>query len=282
MYDNTCKYLAEQFPEDLTSWLLGERISLVELKPTELSLEPIRADSMILLTSRDLILHLEFQTIPDRTMSFRMVDYRLRAYRKFPDTAMRQIVIYLKPSTSELVYETSFNIANTSHQFEVIRLWEQPAELFLNSVGLYPFAPLGKTDAPESVLTSVAAKIQQITSPQIQANVAATTSVLAGLVLDKKQIRRVLQRDIMRESVIYQEILAEGEAKGKAEGKVEGLEIGLQQEKALVIRQLARKLGNVSPQLLDRVNNLSIERVEALGEALLDFTGVSDLENFLE
>ena len=51
MYDNTCKYLAENFPEDLSSWLLGVRISLVQMQPTELSVEPIRADSMILLTN---------------------------------------------------------------------------------------------------------------------------------------------------------------------------------------------------------------------------------------
>ena len=64
MYDNTCKYLAENFPEDLSSWLLGVRISLVQMQPTELSVEPIRADSMILLTNHNLILHVEFQTVP--------------------------------------------------------------------------------------------------------------------------------------------------------------------------------------------------------------------------
>jgi predicted transposase YdaD len=64
MYDNTCKYLAENFPEDLSSWLLGVRTSLVQMQPTELSVEPIRADSMILLTNHNLILHVEFQTVP--------------------------------------------------------------------------------------------------------------------------------------------------------------------------------------------------------------------------
>ena len=36
MYDNTCKYLAENFPEDLSSWLLGVRVSLIQMQPTEL------------------------------------------------------------------------------------------------------------------------------------------------------------------------------------------------------------------------------------------------------
>jgi predicted transposase YdaD len=40
---------------------------------------------------------------------------------------MKQIVIYLRQTQSDLVYETIFELENTRHQFEVIRLWEQPA-----------------------------------------------------------------------------------------------------------------------------------------------------------
>ncbi|MDZ8069611.1 MAG: hypothetical protein RMY64_29045 [Nostoc sp. DedQUE08] len=67
MYDDTCRFLAENFSADFASWLLGESITLTELKPSELSLEPIRADALILLQSDDSVLHLEFQTheIPD-------------------------------------------------------------------------------------------------------------------------------------------------------------------------------------------------------------------------
>ena len=293
MYDNTCKYLAEQFPEDLASWLIGERISLTQMNPTELNVAPIRADSMMLLRNRNLILHIEFQTVADEEIPFRMADYRIRGYRRFPTIPMRQIVIYLTPTTSELVYQTRFEIDSTQHEFEVIRLWEQPAELFLESPGLYPFASLGKTAEPEAILRSVAAKIDAVPERNVQANLTASTSILAGLVLSKNRIQRILRSDIMRESVMYQDILAEGEAKGKAEGKAEGeakgkaegkaegLERGLQQEKALVIRLLNRKLGNLTPQLHDRVNSLPIDRVESLGEALLDFISIADLESWL-
>lgn len=49
MFDNVCKFLAETFSTDFASWLLGESITLTELSPSELSLEPIRADALILL-----------------------------------------------------------------------------------------------------------------------------------------------------------------------------------------------------------------------------------------
>ena len=74
MYDNTCKFLAETFPTDFATWLLGKPIPLTQLKPSELSLEPIRADSVIFLQSSAIILHIEFQTEPVEEIPFRMAD----------------------------------------------------------------------------------------------------------------------------------------------------------------------------------------------------------------
>ena len=74
MYDDTCKFLAEHFSADFASWLLGETVTLTEIQPSELSLDPIRADAMILLQSEDSILHIEFQTIPKENIPFRMLD----------------------------------------------------------------------------------------------------------------------------------------------------------------------------------------------------------------
>ena len=175
MYDNTCKYLAENFPEDLSSWLLGVRVSIIQMQPTELSVEPIRADSMILLTNHNLILHVEFQTVTDRDMGFRMLDYRVRAHRKFPGRQMRQVVTYLTPTTSDLVTLTTFELESTRHEFEVIRLWEQPASIFLESVGFYPFASLAQTDEPELVLREVAARIEEIPEPKLQTDIEKLT-----------------------------------------------------------------------------------------------------------
>ncbi|MEH2134860.1 MAG: hypothetical protein V7K86_30465 [Nostoc sp.] len=107
-FDNICKFLAENFSSDFATWLLGEPITLTELSPKELSLEPIRADALILLQSEE-------------------------------------------------------------------------------------------------------------TESRNQSNIAASTAILAGLVLDKEVTLRVLRSDIMRESVIYQDILEEGKAEALLE-----------------------------------------------------------------
>ncbi|MEH2239941.1 Rpn family recombination-promoting nuclease/putative transposase [Nostoc sp.] len=262
MFDNICKFLAENFSTDFATWLLGEPISLTELSPSELSLEPIRADALILLESAEIVLHLEFQTQPDANIPFRMIDYRLRVYRRFPQKQMRQVVIYLKETSSELVQQNTFTIAGTRHEFEVLRLWEQPTEVFLHYPGLFPFAVLGRTDDRASTLQQVAQEIIRIPDQRLQNNVAAATAILAGLVLEKGLIQRVLRRDNMRESVIYQEIEAEAQAKGIAQGIAQGRAEGLQEG----IRQVAVNLlkSQMPLEQVAKLTGLLIEDVQLL------------------
>ncbi|MEM9276832.1 MAG: Rpn family recombination-promoting nuclease/putative transposase, partial [Cyanobacteria bacterium P01_F01_bin.143] len=218
MFDNVCKFLAESFSDDFAQWLLGEPVSLSQLSPgelfspTDLYLEPIRDDMLILLQSAELVLHIEFQTEPKAEIPFRMADYRLRVYRRYPNKRMHQVVIYLKPTSSELVYQESFDIPGTHHKFQVIRLWEQPEELFWRSPSLLPLAVLSQTNDRRKTLREVAQRIEQIRERRQQSNVAASTVILAELVLDKEFIEGLLRQEIMRESVIYQSIKAEGKA----------------------------------------------------------------------
>jgi predicted transposase/invertase (TIGR01784 family) len=250
MYDNVCKFLAESFSEDFSAWLIGKPIHLTELKPSELSLEPIRADSVIFLRSEELILHLEFQTEPDETMAFRMADYRLRLYRRFPDKEVYQVVIYLRRSNSPLVKQDTFQLRTMTHSFDVVRLWEEPTEKFLKSQGLWPLAVLSQTIVPVTILNQVAAEIKQVKNRRIQANLSATTSILAGLLLNQQEINRILRSEIMKESVIYQEILAEGLAEG---------EIKTARHIALNLLRLGMSMEQVA-----QATELSLEEVQVL------------------
>ena len=90
--------------------------------------------------------------------------------------------------------------------FEVIRLWEQPSSLFLNAPGLLPFTVLSATEDRPDLLRQVARQIATLPEQRMQSNVAASTAILAGLLLDKDLIQRILRKEMMQESVIYQEI----------------------------------------------------------------------------
>jgi predicted transposase/invertase (TIGR01784 family) len=278
MFDPTCKFLAESFPADFATWLLGEPISLTKLSPTELSLEPIRADSLILLNSDELVLQIEFQTEPDPKIPFRLTDYRLRGYRRFPAKQMRQVVIYLKPTSSDLVYQTTFEIQGLRHEFEVIRIWEQPTQPFLESIGLLPLAVLTNTPDKAQTLREVAKRVEAISDLRVQSNVAASAGILAGLQLDKGFINQVLRREIMQQSVIYQEWKEEFLQEGRQEGRQEG---AMREAQALILRQLSRRVGSLSLKNRSQVESLSLEQLESLGEALLDFSGSTDLDDWL-
>ena len=223
-----------------------------------------------MLESEQTILHIEFQTQPDAEIPFRMADYRLRVYRRYPQKQMHQVVIYLKPTASPLVEENVFVIPRTRHEFEVIRLWEQPMEALLELPGLLPFVVLSRTADKPQALRQVAQRIENLAPQPEQSNVAAATSILAGLVLDKEVIRQVLREEIMLESVIYQDIVAQATAKGRAEGIQEG-------ETSLVLRLLKRRIGELDSQLEVTIGNLSVAQLEELGEALLDFSSQDDL-----
>jgi predicted transposase YdaD len=58
-------------------------------------------------------------------------------------------------------------------------------------------------------------------------------------------------------------------------------EIREEEARSLIFRQLARRVGDVPQYMHDRIETLSLEDLEFLGEALLDFSNIADLENWL-
>jgi len=84
-------------------------------------------------------------------------------------------------------------------------------------------------------------------------------------------------------SVAYQEIFglgeARGEARGVAKGKAEGKAEG---ESTVILRLLQRRCGPISAATTARIQALPLEKLEALAEALLDFSGPADLTAWLK
>ncbi|MEH2330677.1 DUF2887 domain-containing protein [Nostoc sp.] len=53
-------------------------------------------------------------------------------------------------------------------------------------------------------------------------------------------------------------------------------------ERKIILRLLNRRLGNIPDALLSKIQGLSVEQLEALGDALLDFSSLADLEGWLQ
>ncbi|AFZ50642.1 DUF4351 domain-containing protein [Dactylococcopsis salina] len=267
-FDNLCKLLSEKYPTNFASWVLKTPQTNVEVLKTELSIEPIRADSVTFLQLQGRILHLEFQTQwrSKPPLPLRMLDYWVRLYRLYRLPITQVVVLLLPPPETEVI-ETRFTLENTDHQYQVIRLWEENSELFLHDPALLPLAPLTATNEPQTLLQQVIQQVNELEEEK-RAEISAYAQIVAGLKYEKDLVKRLFREGMMRESVIYQDIIREGREEGE------------QRERSLILRQLTRRVGELPQPWRDRVNSLSLEQLENLGEALLDFQGMEDLETW--
>jgi len=72
------------------------------------------------------------------------------------------------------------------------------------------------------------------------------------------------------------------ERKGIEKGKQEGRAEGKQEEAVtLILRLLKRRVGEIGAEVQQQVSAMPLEKLEELGEALLDFTEANDLQNWL-
>ena len=77
--------------------------------------------------------------------------------------------------------------------------------------------------------------------------------------------------------------MEEGIRRGIRQGIRQGIEQGIEQGKLrLIVRLLERRFGLLSSENPTRIAQLSASQLENLGEALLDFTTLSDLTTWLQ
>jgi predicted transposase YdaD len=275
-FDNLCKLLAEKHPDRFADWLLGESSTTsIEVLKTELSIEPIRADSVTLLQTRGRILHLEFQTNwqSDPPMPLRLLDYWVRLHRLYR-LPVTQVVVVLLPPSEGTTIETVFEFELTRHEYQVVKLWELDPERFLQDAALLPFASLTRTQDSNQLLDRIVQQVAQIPELTERQEMSSYVQLMAGLKYDKEEIRRVFREGMMRESVIYQEILHEGEEKGRAEGRQ-------LERRSLISLQLEQRVGSLSDGQRDRISTLNLDQLTALAIALLNFSTPDDLDDWL-
>lgn len=267
-YDNACKYLAEQYPAELVRWLLATLPPKVEVLKTELSLEPIRADSVIFLPTTNQILHIEFQTLASSSppMNLRMLDYSVRLKRQYRCEVV-QVVIFLQETTSEAAWTEEYRDSTTTHRYRAVRMWEQDPAIFLANPGLLALAPLARTDAPTVLLGQVAAAVEKIADQGQKANIAGCIDILAGVRFEKDLIRQFIREELVQESVTYQDIVQKTK----------------QQEALKIISLLLpQRFGKIEASLMEKISKLSAEKLETLAVSILSLSESAELNTWLE
>jgi len=206
-----------------------------------------------------------------------VLDYKVRLKRTYGCSVI-QVVVFLKETTSELAFQNEYRDETTTHKYRVVRLWEEDSNPFLQNPALLPLAPLTKSDVPENLIAEVAHQVNEIQDEEEKQRISSCTSILAGLRFEEDLVRSLFREDIMKESVIYQSILKEGMQQGIQQGMQQGIQQGVKQ---LVMMLLNSSFGTLESRLMAKIDSLSVQQLQELAAALLNFTSKEDLDAWL-
>ena len=96
-----------------------------------------------------------------------------------------------------------------------------------------------------------------------------------AFILELNKLEEREQEDVMQ---IVTSWMEQGIERGIEQGIERGIERG---ERSLILRQLNRCVGALDSVTENQVVNLSLAQLDLLGEALLDFSGMADLQDWL-
>jgi len=99
--------------------------------------------------------------------------------------------------------------------------------------------------------------------------------------LNNKELEEVEQQEKLMRDKQGQISFArnEGREEGIGIGREEGIGIGVVKQ---ILRQIRRKFGEISPEIETQIEQLSLEKLDILGEEIFDLATIADLENWLD
>jgi predicted transposase/invertase (TIGR01784 family) len=101
--------------------------------------------------------------------------------------------------------------------------------------------------------------------------------------LSRQELEQMLGLKELKQTKFYQEAHTEGWEEGREQGLEQGLEQGrIKGQQDLLLRLLDHRFGSIDPQLETRGRSLTLNQLEDLGTALLDFVSVADLQAWFE
>jgi hypothetical protein len=225
------------------------------------------------------LIHIEAQASSKANFSKRMFTYFARFYEKF-DLPIYPIVIFS--------YDRPQKAAINQHQvnfpdFKVLEFNYQVIQL--NRLNWRDFLT-----QPNPVASALMAKMKMDAKERAKVK-AECLRLLVTLKLDPARMQLISgfidtyltltpseERDFQQELNTFSQPTQEKVMQITTSWMRQGIEQG---EKRLTLRLLKRKLGQISPTLEADIMSLNINQIEALGEALLDFSTVDDLINWL-
>jgi predicted HTH domain antitoxin len=228
----------EEIPDDLQY--------TIERKPDFLK-KVIHKDS-----TKDYVLHIEFQVVDEPKMVYRMLEYYALLFRDYK-IENKQYVFYIGSGKAKMPTQVSHKKLQFS--FEVINMQEIDYHQFINSskpeeVILAILADFGK-DKPQTVIDAILEKILIVTKPNLQQQkIVRQLEIISKL--RKLQAKVIKSLNIM--ALTYD---IKNDIRYK-EGKEEGLSIAIENLLA----------ANISQKQIAEYLKVSLERVQKVAKTM--------------
>ena len=191
--------------------------------------------------------------------------YFYRKRNRFSDWQV--VIIYPSRNTqqSDIYPHRSFLNGGQVHRIyldELGDIRQLPLEL-----AVMLLTTVSEQQAPEEARYLLQRNQQETPQPSNQAIIELVTTIITYKFeqLTIQEVEEMLGITL-KETRVYQEIKQEAE----------------QRERSLILRLLTRRVGELPQEVRSSVENLSLEKLEHLSEALLDFSSMDDLQLWLE
>lgn len=279
-FDATLKNLAREYPRAILATFDGPPPPKVALLNVDLSTVTTAADFVVGLGDPlQEIVHIDFQASASATKHVDVLVYNALLHRQYL-VPVHSITVLLRPQAAHANLSGSVNYAPRSPRgrmdftYEVIRLWEWPAEALLaGELGASPLAVLGRLPEGLPVEDGLAATAQRLivrleseTSRDQAKSLLTAAFVLTGMRVRREAALRVFRKvSAMKESDTYLAIMDEGSER---------------QAKKDILRLGQKRLGPLDETITSRLESISdLDRLDRILERLLEAHDWQDLLN---
>ncbi|MGB3654682.1 MAG: DUF4351 domain-containing protein [Rivularia sp. (in: cyanobacteria)] len=233
-----------------------------------------------------LLIHVEIQGNPEDIFSQRMFSYNLRIFDRFGKPAI-SLAILCDTDPNWRPNQYSYNYPDTKLNFEfgTVKLLD-----YRNR-----WQELENSDNLFAIVVMAHLKTQETSKKLGERKVWKFSLIrrLYELGLQERDIRnlyrfidwvmilpKALEAEFWEEFKEFEQertmsYITTGERIGYERGKQEG-------EQTLVLKLLKRRIGELPQEVIEEIQTLSVEKLETLGETLLDFTTIDDLLKWLQ
>ena len=235
-----------------------------------------------------LLIHLEVQAAPETEFSERMFTYAIRIFEYFHEFPVSLAILCDgKSSWRPTRYAVKTVGSALQFDFTTVKLLDYQSQWAQLEAGRNPFAivVMAHLKTRETKKNSTNRKIWKFTLVKRLYELGYSRSDVLNLFkfIDWAMILpEGLKRAFWLELKLYEEERQMPYVTSVEQiGYDRGIQESLERERSLILRLLNRKVGPIDNRTLNRINALSIEQLESLGEALLDFGSIDDLDNWL-